>query len=65
MTEKFPYYICCSRCGRVLSKSYEGTKAYVHCPKCKAELYYEVGEDVSTIQIVKKSKNQPVPSKSA
>ena len=60
MSEKFLHTVCCSSCGAVLSKSFNGTKSYVHCPKCQAELYYEVGENGPTIKILKEPKNPPI-----
>ena len=59
MSTKFPYMICCPCCGHPLSKSYEGTKSFIHCPKCRAEWYYEVRESGTTIKILKEPKSLP------
>jgi len=60
MREKFLHTICCSSCGKVLSKSFQGTQTYINCPRCGAELYYEVGENGPTIKMLKEPKNPPV-----
>lgn len=60
MSEDFLQTVCCSSCGAVLSKSFCGTKSYVRCPKCQAELYYEVDKRGATIKILKEPKNPPI-----
>ena len=60
MSEDFLQTVCCSSCGSVLSNSFGGTKSYVRCPKCQAELYYEAGKHGATIKIIKEPKNPPV-----
>lgn len=59
MTEKFLHTICCTSCGYVLSKSFEGTKSYVRCPKCQADFFIEVGKNGPTIILLKEPKNLP------
>ena len=59
MSEKAIYTVCCSRCGKVLGKSFEGTKTYTRCPKCKTDVFYEVLEDGPRIKIIKDSGKMP------
>ena len=59
MTDKFLHTICCSSCGRILCKSYEGTQTFIRCPKCKTELFYEVQENGPKITIMKRTEKLP------
>lgn len=59
MEEKLLHTVCCCKCGKVLSQSYEGTKTYIRCPKCKTDLFYQVFEDGPAIKIVKKGEKIP------
>ena len=60
MKDDFPFAVCCSSCGTMLSRSYKGTRSYTHCPKCGAELFYEVNENGPTVKITKEPKNPPI-----
>ena len=56
-SQRILHTVCCSVCGRVLSKSFSGTASYVKCEKCKAELYYTVDDNGPSIQITKGPKH--------
>jgi len=60
MGSDFLFTICCPSCGSVISKSFYGTKTFIHCPKCSAELFYEVEESGTIIRITKEPKNRPL-----
>lgn len=45
MEQEFMYKVNCPRCGTVLADSFEGSRAYVKCHKCKTKLYYEIDEN--------------------
>lgn len=60
MGKDFIFTICCPSCATIVGKSYNGSKTFTHCPKCQAELYYEVKENSSTIMITKAPKHLPI-----
>lgn len=59
MKEDFPFAVCCTSCGSLLSRSFTGTRTITHCPKCGAELFYEVSESGPYIKMIKGPKNPP------
>jgi len=60
MDKDFLFTVCCPSCGAVIGKSFYGSKTYTHCPKCSAELFYEIEERGPKIQITKEPKNRPL-----
>lgn len=59
MIENFPFAICCTSCSSLLSRSFTGTRTITHCPKCGAELFYEVKENGPYIKMLKEPKKLP------
>ena len=59
MCDRELHTVCCCKCGRVLSQSYEGTKTYIRCPKCKTYLFYEVFKDGPSIRVENQKKKLP------
>ena len=59
MHDNFPYAICCPSCSTILSRSLKGTRTFIHCSKCQAEIFYEVNDNGATVRITKEPKTDP------
>ncbi len=53
MEEKYSVY--CPSCGRLLSKSGNGTNSEMTCPKCKADLSLVVAAGRVSVEVIKPS----------
>ncbi len=47
--------ISCINCGRILADSGDGTNTRMCCPKCGAELEYQVTNNAASIRLIKYS----------
>lgn len=52
------YNVICPICGKLLSKSGNGTNSEQKCPKCKSELLVEVTDSHVTVEVLKMSTKQ-------
>ena len=59
MTEKdktlandIPYYVHCPCCGKMINRSFPGTKVYTICKECQAKFYYIVSENGPTYKLI-------------
>lgn len=59
MRDDFPFAICCPSCGKIISRSFAGTRSYTHCSQCGAGLYYKVDEQGTKVTITKEPKKPP------
>lgn len=59
MKDDFPYAICCPSCGKLIGRSFAGTRSFTHCPHCSAEFTYRVDDKGSNIQLTKEPKKAP------
>lgn len=49
----------CPECGYKLGRSEGGTNTELKCPKCGAQLHYEILNDTVTIEILQHSEKVP------
>lgn len=63
MGDDFIFTICCPSCGNVIGKSFKGARTFTRCPRCSADLYYEIDDSGIVVKIRGKPKSPPeVPS---